>query len=109
MQVNDLVIITTARGLGIGCIAKKLSKKMRVNVGLNDVLDVAPSKLQLLDTSKCKTVTFDKYRRRIMNVGMQNFNHAIVGNVLQEFVGIGWIDLRVITEEDLMKYPRVID
>jgi hypothetical protein len=35
-------------------------------------------------------------------------NNCIVGNELKEFVGIGWITIRVATEDDLKQYPRVI-
>jgi hypothetical protein len=93
--------------LGIGCVSKVLNKSYKVNFGLEDVVSCKEDVLEVIDTSKCKTVTSQEFSRRILS-DKSTLNNCIVGNELKEYVGIGWITLRVITEEDLKKYPRVI-
>jgi hypothetical protein len=33
----------------------------------------------------------------------------IIGNELKQYVGIGWVSQRVITMDDLKRYPRLVD
>ncbi len=107
MKINTLVKHKKLKTLGIGCVAKVTGKKINVNFGLHDVAICSPSMLELVDTTKCKTVTFNEYRSRILS-DKSTINKVIVGNELMEYVGIGWITLRAINQEDLEKYPRVV-
>lgn len=106
-MVNTLVTHKKLKSLGIGCIAKELSKSYKVNFGTEDVLTCSKTAVEIVDTSKCKTVDFNEFRNRILKDN-STLDRAIVGNELKEYVGIGWITLRVVTMDDLTKYPRVI-
>lgn len=39
----------------------------------------------------------------------RKYNKVILDGNVQEWVGIGWIDLYKATEKDRQKYPTVID
>ena len=105
-MINQLVI-HKQRDLGIGCIVKELKNSYKVNFGLNDCKTVNKDMVRVIDTSKCKTVTFQEFRSRIIEKNSE-LNHVIVGNELKHYVGIGWITTKVVNDEDLHKYPRVI-
>jgi hypothetical protein len=107
-MVNTLVIHKKLKSLGIGCIAKELKSSYKVNFGLDDVMTCKKDSVEVIDTSKCKTVTFIEYRNRILS-DKSTLDYCIVGNELKHFVGIGWLTHRVVTLEDLKKYPRVVD
>jgi hypothetical protein len=106
-MINTLVTHKKLKSLGIGCIAKELSKSYKVNFGTEDVLICKKTAVEPIDVSACKTVSFQEFRNRIISE-KSNLNYAIVGNELKHYVGIGWLTERVITEGDLKKYPRVI-
>jgi hypothetical protein len=106
-MVNTLVTHKKLRSLGIGCISKELSKSYKVNFGLDDVLTCKKTAVEIVDTSACKTVSFQEFRTRILKDNSE-LNNAIVGNELKHYVGIGWVTDRVVTMADLQKYPRVI-
>lgn len=110
MKTNTLVTHKKLSSLGIGCVSKIMSKKVKVNFGTDDVMTCDPKQLNIIDTTKCKTVSFNDYRNRIMMADKKtkNMDYAIVGNELKNFVGIGWATIRVVTEGDLKKFPRVI-
>ena len=109
MEVNTLVKHKDLSSLGIGCVSKELKRSCRVNFGPNDCWTVSKRLLEPIDVSKCKTISFQRYKRRILNVVNLDINKVIVGNEIHEFVGIGWIILGTITEDDLLMYPRVIE
>ena len=106
-MINTLVTHSKYKTLGIGCISKELKSSYRVNFGLDDTMTVKKDKVRVVDTSKCKTVTLSEYAQRILN-DKSTLNYCIIGNELRQYVGIGWITLRVVTYDDLTKYPRVI-
>lgn len=106
MQTNTLVFHKRNKTLGIGCISTVLTKSVKVNFGTHDVKTCNQSMLEIIDTTKCKTVTFNEYKTRVLKDN--GANDVIVGNELQKFVGIGWVTTRVVTLNDLKKYPRVI-
>jgi hypothetical protein len=95
------------KSLGIGCVAKELSKSYKVNFGTEDVLTCKKTAVEPIDVSACKTVSFQEFRNRIISE-KSKLNYVIVGNELKHYVGIGWLTERVVTEADLKKYPRVI-
>lgn len=107
MKTNTLVTHKKMSLLGIGCISKVASKKAKVNFGKEDVMTCSLNSLTPVDTAKCKTITFNEYKSRVLST-KSNLNDCIVGNELMHFVGIGWICTRVVTEDDLKKYARVI-
>lgn len=107
MEINTLVRHKKKPDIGIGCIAKIHKNNFSVNFGTYDVLKVSAENLIEIDTSKCKTITAHEYQKRIIS-DSSTLNDAIVGNELKHYVGIGWITTRVITETDLLKYPRVV-
>ncbi len=106
-MVNTLVTHKKLKSLGIGCISKELSKSYKVNFGTSDVLTCKKDAVIVVDTSKCNTITYHEFKSRIINE-KSTLTNAIVGNELLEYVGIGWITKRVVTLDDLKKYPRVI-
>jgi hypothetical protein len=107
MEVNTLVRHKKLKSLGIGCVSKVLKKSVRVNFGLDDTMTCKLLALEVIDDKDFPTINYSAFRNRILSTG--GINNCIVGNELKEFVGIGWITLRVVTIEDLKKYPRVID
>ncbi len=108
-MINTLVTHKTLTSLGIGCISAVFNNKkvVRVNFGLDDAKKCKIESLNIIDTSQCKTVTFNEFRNRILS-DKSTLNQVIIGNELKEYVGIGWITLRVVTTDDLTKYPRAI-
>lgn len=111
IQTNTLVKHKKLSSLGIGCVAKTVSKtKVKVNFGKEDVITCSPNLLIPVDTSKCKTIKFSELKTQsITNTVKKKNNIVIIGNEVKQDVGIGWVCLSVVTEEDLKKYPRVID
>ena len=107
MVPNTLVYHKKLKSLGIGCISKVLLKSVLVNFGLTDVKRCTPNSLDVIDVSASRTVNFIDFKNRILKDD-DELNFAIVGNELKQYIGIGWLTLRVITDEDLKKYPRVI-
>ena len=107
-MVNTLVTHKKLKSLGIGCIAKELSKSYRVNFGTEDVLTCKKTAVEVVDTSACKTVTFNEFRNRILS-DKSTLDYVIVGNVVKHYVGIGWLTVGVVKEADLKKYPRVVE
>lgn len=105
-MVNTLVTHKKLN-LGVGCISKELSKSYKINFGLHDVKTCSKELVNVIDTSNCKTITFQEYRTRILKDN-STLEYCIVGNELKHYVGIGWLTHRVIKLEDLTKYPRVI-
>lgn len=109
LKINDLVTDTSGKHHGIGCVSKVFKNQVQVNFGLYDSVKISPSKLVLVDTSLCKTVTLSEYQSRIMCVKTNDsLNDCIVGNEVRHFVGIGWTKQRVVTEDDLKVFPRVV-
>ena len=108
MEINTLVRHKKLSSLGIGCVSKVLKSSVKVNFGTDDVMTCKLKTLQPVDTSKCKTILWQEYELRCIHHN-SSLTRCIVGNEVKEFVGIGWITLNVVTEDDLTKYPRVID
>jgi hypothetical protein len=108
MTTNTLVTHKSKRDLGIGCVAKVKSKTLQVNFGSNGFLNVKQSDLDLVDVSKCKTISFDRYNKEVL-MSKPSLGYVIVGNEIKEFVGIGWMTIGIVTEEALVKYPRIVD
>jgi len=108
-MVNELVKHKTL-SMGIGCIAKVYKKHYTVNWGLDSHSKVLQKDVELIDTSLCPTVKFSDYKNRILMADpvTKNLNEVILGNVVQRFVGIGWINRKVVDEKDLKKIPRVV-
>lgn len=110
MEVNTLVKHKKLKSLGIGCISKVLKNQVAVNWGTEDNSKHKESVLEIVDTSKCKTMPFHKWRNKnICNSWPSGQVRMIIGNEVKEYVGIGWISQGVVTEADLKKYTRVID
>lgn len=109
MEINTLVRHKKLRSLGIGCVSKVLSKSLKVNFGTDDCISTKESQLELVNTSECKTISFQDFKTKsICNSFKEDQIRVIVGNEIKEYVGIGWISLGIVTEVDLTKYPRVI-
>ncbi len=110
MKTNILVTHKKLKTLGIGCVSKIISdKKVKVNFGLEDVMTCIVTAIEQVDTSKCKTMDFKTWQAKSMcNSFKSGEVRVIIGNELKEYVGIGWTTQRVVTIEDLKKYPRVI-
>lgn len=106
MEINTLVTSKVSPGLGIGCTSKVLKHSAYVNFGLYDTIKCKLKELEIVDVTDTKTIDLSIMRKRIYQE--HGINNVIVGNVLKEYVGIGWITLRVVTVDDLQKYPRVV-
>lgn len=110
MEINTLVTHKKLKSLGIGCVSKIMSKKLKVNFGTEDVMTCDPKMLEVIDTSGCKTIKFSDFKAKTITNGFPNGEVCvIVGNELKNYVGIGWVTKRVVTHDDLKKYPRVVD
>ena len=97
-MINKLVI-HKQRELGIGCISKELKDSYKVNFGLDDCKTVKKDMVTFLDTSKCKTVTYQEFKSRIL-IDKSCLNDVIVGNELLHYVRIGWTKTRVVNFSD---------
>lgn len=106
MDTNTLVRHKQLKSVGIGCISKMLSKKAKVNFGTEDVMTCSLSALVEVDTSKCKTMTFSDFKAK--NFTNNHSELVIIGNEVKQYVGIGWVTIRVVTEDDLKKYKRLV-
>lgn len=107
--VNALVRHKKLSSLGIGCVSKVLKNTLKVNFGTEDVIAVKPTMLTPVDTSKCKTIKFDDLKRLSVANSAKLPPYVIVGNELKHWVGIGWVSHGVVTDEQLGKYPRVVE
>ena len=105
-MINTLVT-HKKKNLGIGCISKEHKNNVTVNFGLYDTQKCKLADLNIVDLSECKTVSFSEFKNRILR-DKSTLNDAIVGNEKKHYVGIGWVTDRVVTFDDLKKYPRVI-
>ena len=103
-MVNTLV--THKKHKGICCVSKELTNHYIINVGLRDTKKVSKSSVKVVDTSNCKTITFTDFR--VMSMTNKVDTNVIVGNELKQYVGIGWVTVRLVTYDDLKKYPRVV-
>jgi len=109
LEVNTLVRHKKLQSLGIGCVSKIFKNNIAVNFGIYDCIKTKESMLEVIDTSKCKTISLREFQSRILN-DKSTLNDVILGNEVLHFVGIGWTTRKeVVTEEDLKKYPRVIN
>ncbi len=106
-MMNTLVTHKKCPDYGIGCISQELAKSYKVNFGMFDTITCKKDMVEVIDVSHCKTISFTEFKNRILS-DRSKLEYAIVGNELKHYVGIGWITIRVITAEDLQKYPRVI-
>ena len=105
--VNTLVRHKKLKSLNIGCVSNLMKSTVKVNWGLDDCSTHKPEDLEVVDTSKCKTVTVREFSSRILQDNSV-LNDVIVGNEVKHYVGIGWVSRGVVTEADLKKYPRVV-
>lgn len=108
MNTNVLVRHKKLKTLGIGCISRVLKRHVVVNWGFHYAAKHLPSVLETVDVSGCKTMSFAKFRSITISNPPEDHT-VIVGNELKHYVGIGWVTHRVVTPDDLKKYPRVID
>lgn len=108
ISVNTLVRHKKLKSLNIGCVSKLMKSTVMVNWGLDDCSKHKPEELEVVDTSKCKTVTMHEFASRILN-DKSCLDDVIIGNEVKHYVGIGWVSHGVVTEADLKKYPRVVE
>jgi len=110
METNTLVRHKKLKSLGIGCVSKIMSKSLKVNFGTEDVMNCKAEMLVPVDVSKSKTITFSEFQRKTAtNSWSSGKVQVIIGNEVKEYVGIGWISVRVVTDDDLRKYPRIVE
>ena len=108
MDVNSLVQHKKHSLLGIGCVSKKTSDKFKVNFGLDGSMTCSLTSLVEIDTTECKTIELKELNRLSISNSKDLPPYVIIGNELRHYVGIGWVTQRVVTLNDLKKYPRVI-
>jgi hypothetical protein len=106
MEINTLVTSKVSPGLGIGCTSKVLKHSAYVNFGLYDNIKCKLKELEIIDVTNTRTIDFQELKNRVLRQSGENI--VIHFNEVREYVGIGWITLRVVTVDDLQKYPRVI-
>lgn len=105
--MENTLVTHKKKNLGIGCIARELKNSYKVNFGTDDVVTCKKDDVEVIDTSKCKTIGFRDFQRSTFTNNVSE-EYVIVGNELKHYVGIGWITVRAITFDDLKKYKRVI-
>lgn len=103
MQTNTLVKHKHLKSLGIGVVSRTLKSSIEVTFGENDIRKLKPEELRQIDASKIKTVSFADVKNR-----MSKDKYYIHKNVLAQLVGISWIFIRNISEEDLEQFKVVI-
>jgi hypothetical protein len=108
MEINTLVRHKKGKFNGIGCISKVNHKTVKVNVGKRDVTNYKKDDIEVVDVSDCKTITFFDLRRMMLCNSKDMPDLFIIGNMVNQYMGIGAIQVRVVTESDLATYPRVI-
>ena len=65
---------------------------------------------KLLNPPPMKTVKASELSNlRMATGGEKKYSRVIVNGVLQEWVGIGWIEIRKAKTRDLATYPTVVD
>lgn len=106
MEINTLVTSKVSPDLGIGCISKVLKHSAYVNFGLYDTIKCKLKELEIVDVTNTRTIDFQELKNRVLRQSGENI--VIHFNEVKEYVGIGWITLRVVTVDDLQKYPRVV-
>ena|ERR1035437_9874082 len=104
MEIKALVTHKHLKSLGIGIVSEKMKKSFRVKFGQNDVRKFHSEFIRFIDTSKSKFVSMDEIKQK----AVKNDN-AIFENCLKQYSGSEWMFIRIITEEDLEKYPRVLE
>lgn len=105
---GDLVYHKDLQGmLGIGVIIQARRRSALVKFGL-DTSPFPNSDLDLIDTSHTKTIPLWELKKQTA-LGKPAYPKIIIGNQLHEYVGIGYIAIKIINEDDLHMYPRVID
>lgn len=107
-MVNTLVTHKNFPEWGIGCISKELSKTYHINFGKFDNKSVKKELVDIVNTSNCRTISHEEVKYRIFSSKAVLDDIVILGNEVKEYVGIGWITLRVVTLDDLNNYPRVV-
>lgn len=107
METNTLVTHTKMRTLGIGCVSKVMGNKLKVNFGSYDEISCNEKALKVVDTTGTKTISFHSFQRQSIGGNVKD-SIIIIGNEVKQYVGIGWVTLRVVTMDDLKKYKRVI-
>lgn len=107
MEINSLVTHKHLNSLGIGVVAENLKNAIRVKFGENDVRKFKPAELKSLDLSKCPTVMTSEFERENFRNSVKN-EYMIRGNHVEQFTDLGWIYIRIVQEEDLKKYRRVV-
>jgi hypothetical protein len=108
MEVNTLVTHKKLKSLGIGCISKVLKSSFKVNFGTSDVSTCKENMLEEIDTTECKTISFNELRSLSISNSKDLPEYVIIGNELKHWVGIGWVSQGVVSLSDLKKYKRVI-
>lgn len=109
MKVAQLVTSTNRQFAGIGCVSKVLKKSVRVNHGTDSVMTCNPQNLSLVNTENCKTLKFSDFKRMSVVNSKDLPSCVIIGNEVNEYVGIGWISRGVVEPEDLKKYPLIVE
>ena len=108
MEINTLVRHNKLKSLGIGCVSKLLSGKAKINFVLYDTMTCSLSSLIEISIKDCKTMSFDELKKLTISNSEDIPSYVIVGNELCEYVGIGWVSVKVIEESDLKEYIRII-
>jgi len=108
LKQNTLVRHIRLTQLGIGCVAKAMRDTYMVNWGLDKSNKCKRKYLVEVDVSKGSTIKFDEFQKLSVTNSPKIPKRVILGNVVKEYVGIGWIDIKIVEEEDIIKYPRVV-
>ena len=96
MQLGSLI---KHEQYGIGQVLKVLTKAVKAKFGLNNeyIVTIQPKDLVELDTNGVKRMTYFEATKYTDDI--------IVGNLIKNYVGIGWITIRIVNENDLLKFP----
>jgi hypothetical protein len=106
MKVNTLVRKSGMNRIGVIC--RVLKRSVEVRWDQEHFEKVKPESLERVNVAGCRTISFTDFKRQTM-LNTVKENRVILGNELKEYVGIGWLTNRLINEEDLLSFPRVVD
>jgi len=108
LDVSTLVRDKKSEYSGIGCVYKKLKNHSYTKWGENSQAKMPDGRLEIVDTSMCGKIEFEKFRGMLAINSKDLPPRVIIGNEVVEYVGIGSITIKVVEESDLSKYPMIV-
>jgi hypothetical protein len=106
MKINDLVKSQGSNRIGV--ISRVLKRTVEVRWSENHFEKLKPENLELLPLQWKEALSFTQFARETMTGSVKSCR-VILGNELMSYTRVGWIFEKLIEEEDLLRYPRVVN